>query len=148
MRWAWIGRERLKAVFTTSVRCERVCRRHDAPVVTSPLSRARKTHVLEPRPADAKHYASEMLGQKLITKQTGEDGLPCDKVRHTYTLRYRITLRQFSYNLDIAVPLRRSRCRHRYRQRFVIGEVQIVCRRMSSRQRTQTQTRSPTLKRL
>ncbi len=32
------------------------------------------------RPADAKHYASQMLGQKLITKQTGEAGLPCDKV--------------------------------------------------------------------
>lgn len=32
------------------------------------------------RPADAKHFASEMLGQKLITKQTGADGLPCDKV--------------------------------------------------------------------
>lgn len=31
------------------------------------------------RPADAKHYASEMLGQRLITKQTGAEGLPCDK---------------------------------------------------------------------
>ncbi|CAB1098404.1 unnamed protein product [Ectocarpus sp. CCAP 1310/34] len=32
------------------------------------------------KPSDAKHYASEMLGQKLITKQTGEEGLPCEKV--------------------------------------------------------------------
>lgn len=33
-----------------------------------------------------------MLGQKLITKQTGEDGLPCDKVHPTYrhfACRYR-----------------------------------------------------------
>lgn len=34
-----------------------------------------------PRPEDAKHFAANMLGQKLITKQTGEDGLPCDKVQ-------------------------------------------------------------------
>ena len=35
-----------------------------------------------PRPEDAKHFAANMLGHKLITKQTGEDGLPCDKVRN------------------------------------------------------------------
>lgn len=46
------------------------------------MSRYLYPHALEMigRPSDAKHYASEMLGQKLITKQTGEEGLPCDKV--------------------------------------------------------------------
>lgn len=55
----------------------------DAPFYPPPLIIMRCLCRALPRPADAKHYASEMLGQKLITKQTGEDGLPCDKVHRT-----------------------------------------------------------------
>jgi uncharacterized protein (UPF0212 family) len=32
------------------------------------------------RPEHARKYAEKMLGQRLITKQSGAEGLPCNKV--------------------------------------------------------------------
>ncbi len=53
------------------------------------------------KPGDVERFASKMLGQNLITKQTGKEGLPCTKVM----LAERMYMRREMY---ISIMLDRS----------------------------------------